>query len=325
MWPAAPKNSKISQIVGPTSPPQTPRTASPVFGRKSSPRLGELPSKVPLHPMAAPPLETGHTAVNGPGFGHATPIRPQQLSPRPTSSSSSASSVASSDSEDSALPSNAAGPSAPASASATPERRPGPAPHAPQARMGRIVTQADFVVEELSDFGDSDDAERPGVIRPCAIEYAESDRSRSRSRNRPEIDHRMMFNFVNLNCSDDSDELDLDEHEYQEFLLKRRAERRRKRMSSGSIGKRTISESIGSDTDREDIRSFLGADEAGSSARRLRRRVGDRRSLQFQDPPPPRIDELDEPASSEDEIFIGESLARELPFFEYVMMEVDSP
>lgn len=186
------------------------------------------------------------------------------------------------------------------------------------------MTQAEFIVEELTDFDDSDD-ERPGVVRPCAIEYAESDRSRSRSRNRPEIDQRMMFN-LNLNCSDhDSDETDMDEIEYREFLIKQRAEKRRKRMTSGSIGKRTISESIGSDTDREDLKAFLGADEVGSSARRLRRKVGDRRSLQFQDPPPPRIEELDEPDSSEDEILIGETLARELPYYEYVTMEVDSP
>lgn len=133
-----------------------------------------------------------------------------------------------------------------------------------------------------------------------------------------------MFNLGNLNCSD-SDETDLEEHEYKEFLIKRRMAARHKRMTSGSIGKRTISESIGSDTDREDIRSFLGAEEAGSSARRLRRRVGDRRSLQFPDPPPPRIEELDEPGSSDDELLAGESLARELPYYEYVSMEIDSP
>lgn len=179
-------------------------------------------------------------------------------------------------------------------------------------------------MEELSDFANSDE-ERSGVVRPCAIEDAESDRSPSRSRSRPEIDPSMMYNLGNLNCSDDSDETDIDEHEYQEFLIRRRAEKRRKRMSSGSIGKRTISESIGSDSDREDLKSFLGAEEIGSSARRLRRRVGDRRSLQFQDPPPPRIDELDEPDSSDDGILIGESLARELPYYEYVSMEVDSP
>ncbi|KAK4237567.1 hypothetical protein C8A03DRAFT_15897 [Achaetomium macrosporum] len=315
MWPAATK-SKISQHVGP-SPPETPRTASPVFGRKSSPRPGELPQQVPLRPMA-PPLSTGQTAVNGPSFSHSRAIRPEQLSPR-TTSSSSASAASSSDSEDSEG-SIAVGPSA----SPIPERRPEPAPPAPETN--RIVTETDLIVEELSDFGDSDD-ERLGVIRPCAIEYAESDRSSSRSRTRPEVDQKMVYSLGNLNCSDDSDESDLSEHEYEAFLIKRRAEMRRKRMSSGSIGKRTISESIGSDTDLEDIRSFLGVEEAGSSARRLRRRVGDRNrhSLQFQDPPPPRIDELDEPPSSEDEIFVGESLARELPYYEYVSMEVDSP
>ncbi|KAH6847274.1 hypothetical protein B0I37DRAFT_141196 [Chaetomium sp. MPI-CAGE-AT-0009] len=320
MWPTT-TNSKISQNVGPSSPPETPRTASPVFGRKSSPRPGERPPRIPLRPMA-PPLST-RQAVNGLNFGHSTTIRPEQLSPRSTSSSSAPSSD-SSDSSDSEAsePRNAAVPSP----SAATERRPAPAPLAPEARIGRIVTQAEFtefIVEELSDFGDSDD-ERPGVVRPCAIEYAESDRSRSTSRTRPEIDQKMMFNLGNLNCSD-SDETDLDEHEYQEFLIQRRIAARHKRMTSGSIGKRTISESIGSDTDREDIRSFLGAEEAGSTARRLRRRVGDRRSLQFSDPLAPRIDELDEPGSSDDEILAGESLARELPYYEYVSMEVDSP
>lgn len=269
----------------------------------------------------APPLSTSHGAVNGLGFRRAGAIRPEQLSPRTTSSSSASSAESSSDSDDSDVSRIAVDPSPPAPT----ERRPPAAPLPPQARIGRIVTHTEFVVEEMSDFGDSDDERPAGVIRPCAIEYPESDRSRSTSRNRIEIDQRMMYNLGNLNCSDDSDETDLDEHEYQEFLIKRRAERRRKRMTSGSIGKRTISESIGSDTDREDLRSFLGVEEAGSSARRLRRRVGDRRSLQFQDPPPPRIDELDEPDSSEDEIFIGESLARELPYYEYVSMEVDSP
>ncbi|KXX75041.1 hypothetical protein MMYC01_207549 [Madurella mycetomatis] len=316
MWPTT-TNLKISQNVGPSSPPQTPRTASPVFGRKSSPPPGVLPPQIPLRPMAPPPLSTGRMAVNGPNFSHPRAIHPDQLSPRTTSASSPSSSDAE-DSDDS----DAAGPAP----SGIPERRSEPAPPVPQqARAGRIVTQAEFIVEELTDFDDSDD-ERPGVVRPCAIEYAESDRSRSRSRNRPEIDQRMMFNLGNLNCCDnDSDETDMDEIEYREFLIKQRAEKRRKRMTSGSIGKRTISESIGSDTDREDLKAFLGADEVGSSARRLRRKVGDRRSLQFQDPPPPRIEELDEPDSSEDEILIGETLARELPYYEYVAMEVDSP
>jgi hypothetical protein len=271
--------------------------------------------------MAPPPLSTNHhAAVNGSGLGFDHPtIRPDQLSPRTTSSSSSAPSPSPSDlddSEDGDIP-NTSGLSPPS-----------PDPPSPrQTRIsGRVVTVTGIIIEELSDFGDSDD-ERAGVVRPCAIEYAESDRSRSGSRTRPEIDSKMMYNLCNLNCGDDSSSSDLEEDEYREFLLKRRAERRRSRMSSGSLGKRTLRESIGSDTDREDIRSMLAAgfEEAGSTVRRLRRRVGDRRSLQFQDPPPPRIDELEEPDSSEDEILIGEVLARELPYYEYVSMEVDSP
>ncbi|KAL2163504.1 hypothetical protein VTH06DRAFT_5562 [Thermothelomyces fergusii] len=266
----------------------------------------------------APPPTTGRTAVNGFGFRHPPSIRPEQLSPRSTSPSSSDSLSESEESEVSEVSDAALGPS-PSPATEPP---PPPAPPMPSARTGRVVTRSNFDVEELSDFDDNDN-DRADVVRPWVIEYAESDRSRSASRTRPEIDQKMMANLNNLNCSDDSD-MSLNEDEFQELLRKRRAERRHKRMTSGSIGKRTISESIGSDTDREDIRSFLNAEQAGSSTRRLRRRVGDRRSLQFPDPPPPRIDELDEPGSSEDEILIGESLARELPYHEYVSMELDS-
>ncbi|KAK4139444.1 uncharacterized protein C8A04DRAFT_15859 [Dichotomopilus funicola] len=336
MWPAT-TNSKISQTVGPSSPPETPRTASPVFGRKSSPRPRERrpppppPSQGAQHrrPMAPPPLlvPIGQAAVNGlmnmAFSNHAGAIRPGQLSPR----SSSSSSVPASDSEDSDDSDDFAALSPPSPPTATEGLRPPtpdpPAPR-PPVRVTRIVTETELVVEEMSDFGESD-SDRANVIRPCAIEYPESDHSRSGSRTRPEIDSRNLFNGLSLNCSDDSDLTDMDEQEFHACLMKRRAERRHKRMTSGSIGKRTISESIGSDTDREDIRSLLGVEEAGSSARRLRRRVGDRRSLQFSDPPAPRIDELDEPASSDDEIIIGESLARELPYYEYVSMEVDSP
>lgn len=265
----------------------------------------------------APPLSTGQMAVNGQNsFNHSRAIRPEQLSPR-TASSSSPSSTSDSESDHDL---DAAGPPP----SASPAWRPETAPPTQQVRISRIVTHAEFVVEELSNFGDSDDDERLGVIQPCAIEYAESEPSGSPSRKTAGgIDPRMMFNMGNLNCSDDSDETDIDE--YEEFLMQRRAEKRRKRMTSGSIGKRTISESIGSDTDLEDLKPYLNTEEVGSSARRLRRRVGDRRSLQFPDPPPPRIDELDEPDSSEDEIVVDDLLARELPYYEYISMEVDSP
>lgn len=181
-------------------------------------------------------------------------------------------------------------------------------------------------MEELSDFVDSDD-DRLGAIRPYVIEDADSERSRSRSRNPPEVDRAVMYKFQNLGCDDDeSDETDIDEDEYQAFLIKRRAERRQKRMSSGSIGKRTIAESIGSDSDREDLRVFIDADQVGSSARRLRRKVGDRRSLQFMDPPLPRIDQMDEPPTSDDD-FLDDDALKELPYYtmDYITMEIDSP
>ncbi|KAF3763029.1 hypothetical protein M406DRAFT_224781, partial [Cryphonectria parasitica EP155] len=98
-----------------------------------------------------------------------------------------------------------------------------------------------------------------------------------------------------------------------------RAKQKQARMSLSSIGtKRTISER-GSDSDHENARPDLGFDEPGSSAKRLKRRnAGDRRSLIFSDPPP-RIEEVVEPEELE------EALAKELPFYEYKSMEVDSP
>ncbi|KAK3321544.1 hypothetical protein B0H66DRAFT_173836 [Apodospora peruviana] len=317
MGPATPK-VKVVRSVGPSSPPQTPTTSLPGFSRQSSPTFRPMPPHNPQYQMAPTLQPVGA----GPNFNFTRAINPNQLSPQSSSSS------AVSDSESEASDTAPSRPITPARA------RPAPTPPAGQGqgqgrRTGRIVTQvqAAFTVEELSDFEDSED-ERLDVIRPHAIEYAESDRSRSRSRHPPEIDPSIMQNLGRLQCSSDSDESDVDEAEYRDFITKRREEKRRRRMTSGSIGKRTITESIGSGSDREDLKPFLGADEVGSSARRLRRRVDNRRSLQFQDPPPPRIEELDEPESSDDDILISETLARELPYYEiesYLSMEIDSP
>ncbi|KAM7220670.1 hypothetical protein V8F06_003906 [Rhypophila decipiens] len=316
MGPAVP-SFKIAPSIEPSSPPQTP-TISPAFSRKNSPTL--RPKSAYNQPYQMAP--TLQPVGSGPNFNYAGAIRPDQLSPR-SSSSSAVTSSSESDESDASSDSGASRPITPA------RSRPVHTPPLGQAsiRIGRPLVPlqaAAFTVEELSDFVDSDD-ERLNVIRPHAIEYAESDRSRSRSRHPPEIDPAVMHNLGNLNCSSDSDETDLDEAEYRDMLLRRREQKRRWRMTSGSIGKRTISESIGSDTDLEDLRAFLGAAEGGKSARRLRRKVGDRRSLQFQDPQPPRIEELDEPDSSDDDIHISETLARELPYYEYLTMEVTTP
>ncbi|PSR80991.1 hypothetical protein BD289DRAFT_454992 [Coniella lustricola] len=186
------------------------------------------------------------------------------------------------------------------------------------------IPPVNFTIEELSDFELDELQAKDDVIRPHAIEYADSERSRSRTRLAPDDPH-MINNLRNLNChSPDphdplSDESDVDESTHLAILQAIRAAERSKRMSHSSIGtKRTMSE-CGSESDREDVRHFIGFDEVGSSAKRLKRRIaGDRRSLNFSDPPP-RIDEVVEPEE------LDEKLARELPFYEYASMEVDSP
>ncbi|KJR80009.1 uncharacterized protein SPSK_00541 [Sporothrix schenckii 1099-18] len=244
-------------------------------------------------------------------------------------------------------------------------RRPSFGGNATQFSTRLLVVEAALVIEEISDF-DSDNG-RIQVILPYEIEEAESERERTPDPNHnrsgklnagraqrrrssarlsrlPEIDRSVMSGLRGFSFRNDSDEealidedeedgSDFDENAHNLFRLKQRAERRRRRMTSGSISKRTISESIGSDTDNEDLMAMLDESEVGSSARRLRRRIGDRHSLQFQDPPPPRIDELEEPDTSDNEDDVkeltrdGETLARELPYYtlEYISMEVDSP
>lgn len=278
---------------------------SPVLGPQNSFKMGGVPPHTHLHPMASG--FTARFAGKGPNFGHVRPAHPETLSPR----SSNTSLPSSSDEEDNVPPSP--------SRSLSPEHPAAPA--TPPRRPERTVDNPALIIEELSDFADSDD-DRHGVIRPVAIEDAESDRSHSRSRHPRELYQRLASDLGNLHCDSDSSD-DLDESEYQEFLRRQREVKRRKRMSSGSIGKRTISESIGSDTDREDLKKpFLPAEEVGSSARRLRRKTGgNRHSLQFHDLPP-GIQELEEPDSDEE---ISEALARELPYYEYAAMVIDSP
>lgn len=250
------------------------------------------------------------TAAGGPAFNFGGQIRDHQLSPRSTSPSASSSDSDSSDND--------------SVASEQPEVS---APSPQRITVTRVTHSATFVVEEMGNFED-DDEERCGALRPDHFEYPDSDRSRSRSRNPPEIDQTVMYKLRNLDCSDESDESDLDDNDdYQQFLIRSRLERRRKRMSSGSIGKRSITESIGSDTDIEDLRAqYLDASQAGSSARRIRRKLGNRHSLQFQDPPLPRIDQADEPDTSDDE-FIDDDALKELPYYtlDYITMEIDSP
>ncbi|KAK2064456.1 hypothetical protein LY76DRAFT_601054 [Colletotrichum caudatum] len=195
------------------------------------------------------------------------------------------------------------------------------------------ASKAAFTLEELSDF-DPMDQDRTGTIAPSGFSSPASVRSRSRAPASKDLPPGLTRKMRNLNCglssSEDSDEdLDEDEAAHREFVRMQRELRMRKRRSHGSsIGKRTISER--SDSDHEDW-TPLDPDAVGSSARRLRRRVGDRRSfihLQFQDPPPARIDELEEPESEVEGTFIfcdSGTLAQELPYYSIEIMEYSTP
>ncbi|KID88326.1 hypothetical protein MGU_04736 [Metarhizium guizhouense ARSEF 977] len=167
------------------------------------------------------------------------------------------------------------------------------------------------------------------VLLPTEIE---SNRSRSRSRHKY-FDKGMVRDFKNLNCSNDVSENEVDAEgelgmDTESVFLKRQKEiRRNRRVSMSSTGKRTHSEfSEFTDSDNSDT-GGLDVNEVGSSARKLRKRLH-RGSLLFQDPPAPRIDELDEPDSSENEYDAADPLARELPYWTMEtmeIMEVESP
>lgn len=195
----------------------------------------------------------------------------------------------------------------------------------------RIVAEGNFTLEE---FGESDyedwDSDDEDVIRPHQYEDAESEKAHSvKSVSYNDLDSRILNGFRNLQC-------DPNEDSREAWLETLRAEKRRKRRSSGSVQKRTLSQSIGSDTDDEDIQPVtFDANDAGSSARRLRRKVkGERISLVFDDPPP-RIDEEDEGPESVEEVFEiqedddedneadGQCVDMELPYYQYIQQEMD--
>jgi len=188
----------------------------------------------------------------------------------------------------------------------------------------------------VEEFGESDwedfDSDVDSIIRPTQYEDAESDRAPSvKSQPRTKtvnIDPKIISAFDKLQCENSDDE---DHAAREAYVQLKRAEKRRKRRSSSSF-KRSLAQSIGSDTDEEDlIPGVLDANDAGSSARRLRRRTGERASLIFDDPPP-RIDELEEPESCEElvEVAGGEDDEMErdglrtLPYWIQEDMDLDS-
>lgn len=188
----------------------------------------------------------------------------------------------------------------------------------------RIVSEANFILKEFDEHDyEAFDSDAESIIRPHQYEDAESNRAHSTRGNSPsrDIDPTIIHQIRDLHCDEPTS---FEEREI--WLEKVREEKRRKRRSSGSVQKRSLAQSIGSDTDDEDLQPVqFDANEAGSSARRLRRKVaGERSSLIFDDPPP-RIDELEEPESCEEVVDVAddEQGLRQLPYYEQVM-DVDS-
>lgn len=324
----------VTANVGPNSPPQTPLSAAhpPPFwlNRKISPRVSPGPGPGPGSAGFAPPdiraTIVPQSAVILPAeVGQPTftiPVRPEDLSPLSTDTSTAElSDTEDQSSDDDVLRGSPVPPTDP-----YPPRFYGQGKVASQPR---VVGQCNFVIEELSDFDEDDMEGRTDVIHPSTIEEAGLDD--------PNLDQHVIKNLQSLHvrnpASDSdsdsesesksessSDESDLADDDVFRNIKAARLQQRQSRMSHSSIGTKRTKSEMGSDSDREDARRNLNFDDLGSSAKRLKRRPGDRRSLIFQDPPP-RIDEAVEPEELED----GETLARELPFYEYITMEVDSP
>ncbi|KAI0891481.1 hypothetical protein F4806DRAFT_303915 [Annulohypoxylon nitens] len=302
MRPHTPSLDTAHVAAGPTSPPETPTTGSPKISRKAAMINGHLPPHSKSHGHQRHPSNI--RPLGGTKFSYTRAPRPEEISPRSSNSSSE-------ESDESADPPRSL-------FSDVPTKIP------PQhlEKVAIQIEQASFYIEELNDdyFLNCED-DHLDVIRPYAVEYANSDRSRSRSRPPPDMDPAVMAGIENLNTFEDSD-TDID-HNDEEFILqlqKSRKERRLRRMTSGSLSKRTVSER-GSDSDREDVLPYYEGNETGPT-RRMRRKV-DRSSIQFTGALPERIEELKEP-NSDDEIILddAEVFARELPY--WTLMDVDS-
>ncbi|KAL6697753.1 hypothetical protein J3F84DRAFT_369866 [Trichoderma pleuroticola] len=318
----SPAHVSALQTADPASPPDTPIT-SPHFPRKNAQAAFYLFT----NPLAQDPN------IRPYGTGHQFSYRPlEQLSPRSSSSSEAdeedASDDESSESVDACADADAEPDLDSASSESESESESEAEPDKPKrtgSAHGPATSTLDscgFTIEDV----DPMDSECEGldVLYPIEIESdIESTRSRSTSRHR-DLDKDMMQDLENLNCSneasDDEAEPEEEDDAESEFMRRQQELKRIRRVSmSSSFGKRTHSEL--SDSDDNDC--ALDVNEAGSSARRFHKRVH-RGSLLFQDPPAPRIDELEEPNSDEDEYVKEMRIVRELPYPSAEVMDTDS-
>ncbi|KFZ10033.1 hypothetical protein V501_05363 [Pseudogymnoascus sp. VKM F-4519 (FW-2642)] len=304
----------------PSSPPETPTTSS-------------FPLGEPPHPASRPgmrnfsrPLPPTHDEIRPVGQGHnftyIPQVRLEDLSPRSSTSSSSRSSRSNSPARSIDSDSDNEHPTITQHASI----------QSPLHHSTRSLIPANFTLSSLHDT-DSDDSDDDdlSVILPDHYSDAASSRgapSEHSSSSSTSSQHTPPTPFpADTKATRLADEFELlacaprDDHDA--WMSKQRLLKRMKRLSSGSIHKRTLSQSIGSETDDEDIKPY-DANEIGASAsglRRLRRKTGERLSLIFDDPPQ-RIVECEEPESGEDEVVqeripdMEEMLMLALPYYE---------
>ncbi|KAF4508434.1 hypothetical protein G6O67_004812 [Ophiocordyceps sinensis] len=318
----------LRNATDPTSPPETPTARKPVHHHQHY-RQRQAPFYRFSRPLSQDP--NIKPVGNGHQFSYQPVLGPEQLSPR-SSSSEPAQDSDSDPASSSACQQGIEAHSVPASYAAdvsgdgqtesdedsdddsegpdSDPSSPGPDPgrgsdtesvhlHA----MGAL--ECDFVIEDVDPMDSG--CEGLEVLFPTEIES--------------DLDKAMMQDLKNLNCSNEASDNNPCDGDEEAFLQRRQELRRHRRVSmSSSFGKRTHSELSDSDNDEA---GSLDANDVGSSARRMHKRLH-RSSLLFQDPPEPRIDELDEPDSSEDAYAAGTSLARELPYYTMEIMEMES-
>lgn len=181
-----------------------------------------------------------------------------------------------------------------------------------------LLNQHGIIIEEVQESDtDKNSGSRSNTLQPDEILTAESEQDQPQHHVAKKT--TVISGFGSLDeMPDTSDDSEADDIMYHNEIREARAHHRRVRMGLRSRDTRTLSER--SDSDIEDLRDSLFFDQSGSKARRLRRRIGDRPSLLFQDSPP-RIDEM--------EILPGDpensSPAKELPYFELTTIGEDSP
>jgi len=186
----------------------------------------------------------------------------------------------------------------------------------------------DLFIEEITedDIGYESDTE---VIFPCHCEDFQSDIEQAKEDVEEAEESDDSFDW----SSSDSESLvgDMESlllrHQEREFEEAQRQKylRKKKRWSKGGNHKRNHAESIGSESDTEDIIPLDDADVVGSSARRLRRRtdtleIRPRTSLLFEDPPR-EIEELKHLQGDGEVIDTDDELM--LPPWMYPGMDVD--